>query len=216
MYKIIVTITLLLTITNLASAEWIDGHFDREGRYIPRHFQSGSNETNSLVNNKQPPPDNDNRQGFILNLGAGLHSTDVNISNGDQLSAFGLATSFKVGGGFTDQFLLYYVRNASWATIENTTVTLGISGLGASYFLAPSAPSGYFMVAVGQGDLSAPFESNVKSDTGSAFMFGGGYEFSKHVMAEATLLKTNIKSADISSLSVESSSFQFTINYLFY
>jgi len=58
--------------------------------------------------------------------------------------------------------------------------------------LAPSAPSGYILGAFGVGDLSAPFE-NVNPDTGSAFMFGGGYEFNNNFMFEATLLKANIQ-----------------------
>ena len=170
----------------------------------------------------------DNRQGFILGLGAGLHSLDIDfIFNGSTIksqSKSGLATSFKIGGGITNQFALYYVRNASWYsapffngfTTQDITYTIGLSGLGASFYLSPSAPSGYFLAAFGIGDLSAPLEGDVSPDTGSAFMFGGGYEINKHLMLEATVLTTNIESADNSLLSIESSSFQFTINYLFY
>lgn len=170
----------------------------------------------------------DNRQGFILGLGAGFHSTDIdflyNGSNVGSESESGFATSFKIGGGLTDQFALYYVRNASWYsapffdgyTITDATYTIGLMGVGASYFLAPSAPSGYFMAAFGIGDISVPFESNVESDTGSAFMFGGGYEFKNHLMLEVTVLTTDIESADDSRYTLESSSFQFTLNYLFY
>lgn len=169
----------------------------------------------------------DNRQGFLLGFGAGFHSIDIDFiydgSNIGSQSESGFATSFKIGGGITDQFALYYVRNASWYnapysdgyTTKDITYTIGLSGVGASYFLSPSAPSAYFLGAFGIGDISAPFESGVESDTGSAFMLGGGYEFSNHVMVEATLLSTNIESADDSSLSIESSSFQFTINYVF-
>lgn len=170
----------------------------------------------------------DSRQGFILGLGAGLHSVDSDfIYNGTNIgsqSESGLATSFKIGGGITDQFALYYIRNASWYsapysdgyTATDIMYTIGLSGVGASYYLSPSSPSGYFMAAFGIGDISAPFEKNIKPDTGRAFMFGGGYEFTKHLMAEATLQTTNIESADDNRLSIESSSFQFTINYLFY
>lgn len=169
----------------------------------------------------------DNRQGFILGLGAGLHSIGIDVlydgSKIESQSESGIATSFKLGGGITDQFALYYVRNASWYSApfsdgfrtKDATYTIGLSGIGASYFLAPSAPSGYFMAALGIGDISAPFE-NVRSDTGDAFMFGGGYEFKSHLMMEVTLLTTNIKSADDNRFKIKSSSFQFTLNYLFY
>ncbi len=169
-----------------------------------------------------------NRQGFILGLGAGVHSTGIDFIydgyNDLSQSKSGLATSAKIGGGITNQFALYYVRNASWYnapyfdgfTTTDITVTIGLSGLGASYFLAPTAPSAYFLAALGIGDISAPFESNIKSDTGSAFMVGAGYEFSKHLMAEATILTTNIVSADDNLLNIKSLSLQVTINYLFY
>ncbi len=164
----------------------------------------------------------DNRQGFILGLGAGFHSIDIDFiydgSNIGSQSKSGLATSFKIGGGITDQFALYYVRNASWYNASSfdgdITYAIGLSGLGASYFLAPTAPSAYFLAALGIGDISAPLEGTV--DIGSAFMFGGGYEFSSHIMAEATIITTNTESADDNLLNSKSSSFQFTINYLFY
>lgn len=166
----------------------------------------------------------DNRQGFILGLGAGFHSTDIdffyNGSNVESQSESGFATSFKIGGGLTDQLALYYVRNASWysAPLSNgkdATYTIGLTGLGGSYFLSPSAPSGYFIAAFGIGDYSTPFE-NIKPDTGSALMFGGGYEFQTHLMFEVTLLTTDIESEYDSRFSLKSSSFQFTLNYLFY
>jgi len=169
-----------------------------------------------------------NRQGFILGFGAGFHTIDIDvIYNGYKLgsdSNSGIATSFKIGAGLTDQFALYYVRNASWYsapysdgfTTKDITYTMGIMGLGATYFLSPSAPSGYLLGAIGAGDLSAPFESGISSDTGSAFMLGAGYELNSHFMVEGTWQSTNIDSADDPLLSIESSSFQVTINYVFY
>jgi hypothetical protein len=170
----------------------------------------------------------DNRQGFILGLGAGFHNIDTDFnydgSKFNSESKSGLATSFKIGWGITNQFALYYVRNASWYsapyfngyTTSDITYLAGISGIGGTFYLSPSAPSGYFLGAIGIGDLSAPFESNIKSDTGSAFMLGGGYEVSKHLQIEATLLSTDIDSADDSRLNLKSSSIQFTFNYLWY
>lgn len=169
----------------------------------------------------------EHRQGFILGLGAGFHSTSLDFTRSGfsplSQSKSGLATSFKIGAGITDQFALYYVRNASWysapysnnGTTKDALYTIGLSGIGASYFLAPSAPSGYILGAFGVGDLAAPFEK-VNPDTGSAFMFGGGYEFNNHLMFEATLLKANIQGSGFNPTTLKSSSLQFTINYLFY
>jgi hypothetical protein len=170
----------------------------------------------------------DHRQGFILGFGAGFHTLKENFtSNGYNVgsrSEGGFATSFKIGGGITDQVALYFVRNASWfsapyfngVTTRDATYAIGLSGIGASYFLAPSAPSGYFLAAIGAGDIATPFENNTKPDTGSAFMFGGGYEFTKNLMIEGTLLTTHIQSTGLPPVTLKSSSLQFTINYLFY
>ena len=170
----------------------------------------------------------DNRQGFILGLGAGFHTLKENYTNnGNNVgsrSEGGIATSFKIGGGITDQVALYFVRNASWfsapyyingVTTRDATYTIGLSGIGVSYFLTPSAPSGYFHAAIGVGDIATPFEST-KPDTGSAFMFGGGYEFTKNIMIEGTLLTTHIQDTSLPPVTLKSSSLQFTINYLFY
>jgi hypothetical protein len=170
----------------------------------------------------------DQRQGFILGFGAGLQTIRENFSgngyNDVSQSEGGLATSFKIGAGVTDQVALYYVRNASWFsapyfdgyTTRDVTYTIGISGIGISYFLAPTAPSGYFLAAVGVGDIAVPFESNTGTNTGGAFMFGGGYEFAKNLMIEGTLLSTNIQDNSSPPITLKSSSLQFTINYLFY
>lgn len=170
----------------------------------------------------------DDRRGLLLGFGAGFHSIDIDFiydgSKFDSQSENGLATSFKIGGGVTNQLAIYYVRNASWYSApysdgfltQDTIYTIGLSGVGASYFLSSSTPSVYVLAAFGIGDISAPFESDVTPDIGGAFMLGGGYEFKRHIMVEATYLSTNIESADDSQLSIESSSLQVTINYVFY
>ena len=166
----------------------------------------------------------DQRQGFILGFGAGFHTIRENFyingyNTGSQTKG-GLATSFKIGAGVTDQVSLYYVRNASWFSApyfdgfstRDATYTVGISGIGTTYFLAPTAPSGYFLAAIGVGDIATPFE-DARTDTGGAIMFGGGYEFRKNLMMEGTILSTNIPG---NGTTLKSSSLQFTINYLFY
>lgn len=170
----------------------------------------------------------ENRGGFLLGVGAGLHSTDIDyFFNGNpdgSESESGFATSFKLGGGITDQFALYYVRNASWYsapayngfTVSDTTYTVGISGLGATFYFSPTAPSGYVMAAAGVGDNTAVFESGVDTDTGSAFMLGGGYEFSPHLQLEVTLLRTDLDVSGFSLETLETSSVQVTMNYVWY
>ena len=170
----------------------------------------------------------ENREGFILGLGAGLHSikNDYSLNGNSYLteSKSGLATSFKMGAGITNQFALYFVRNASWfstpvtsgTTTKDVHAVVGMSGIGATYYFEPAAPSGYTLAAVGGSDYAFPFESNMNTKTGGAFMLGGGYEFDKHVMFEVTLLATSVADPDNSYYKVQSSALQFTLNYMFY
>lgn len=170
----------------------------------------------------------DNREGFILGLGAGLHTikNDYSLNGNSYLteSKSGLATSFKMGGGITNQFALYFVRNSSWFStpVTNGTTTkdahavVGISGIGATYYFEPAAPSGYMLAALGGSDYAFPFESSITTKKGGAFMLGGGYEFDKHVMFEVTLLATSVADPDNSYDKIQSSALQFTLNYMFY
>ena len=169
----------------------------------------------------------ENREGFLLSLGAGLHSIKNEYSSNGTVTAneskSGLATSFKIGGGITNQFALYYVRNASWfstpitngVVTKDATAVIGMGGIGGTYFFEPTSPSGYMLAAIGGADYAFPMES-VNTQTGGAFMLGGGYEFSKHVMLEATLMATSVSDSSFSSYKTKSSSFQVTLNYMFY
>lgn len=169
-----------------------------------------------------------NRQGFIIGLGAGFHAIDIDVlyddsKNGSDLEG-GIATSFKMGWGLTNQFALYYARNVSWYRglyldefkTSDATNIVGIAGLGGVYYLSPSSQSGYFLGAIGKGDVSAISKSNTRSTTGSALMLGGGYEISEHLQIEATLVTTDIERVGFSRLNLKTSSIQFTVNYLWY
>lgn len=168
----------------------------------------------------------DNREGFILGLGAGLHSIKNDYTfNGASYQTetkSGLSTSFKIGGGITNQFALYYVRNASWftTTIPGTTregqAVVGMGGIGATYYFEPTSPSGYMLGAIGGGDYIFPLESNVTTRTGGAVMLGGGYEFAPHVMFEVTVMGTTVEEPTNTLFKTKSSALQFTINYMFY
>jgi len=168
------------------------------------------------------------RSGFMLGIGAGLHTIGLDFNyNGVTIasdSESGIATSFRIGWGFTDQFSLYYVRNASWyrapyfdgISLYDTTFAVGIMGVGGTYYFSPSAPSAYFLGALGLGDISAPFDSDIDSDTGIAYMLGVGYEFVTHVPVELLFLSTDIESSDLSGFNMQTSSVLLTVNYLWY
>jgi len=181
-----------------------------------------------LVLSQQSFAFDDDRKGFMIGVGLGFQKTSIDTSNSNASSnsEAGLATSFRIGGGITEQFSLYYIRSASWFNApytegSNTSdiyYVSGLSGLGASYYFQSSTPSAYLTGALGIGDFAAPFEEDIDSDTdtGSAFMIGGGYEIDQHIQLEVTFLRTSIDSKTFNASDFKTSSLQFTINYLWY
>jgi len=150
-----------------------------------------------------------NRKGFFLGLGGGIHSTSFESSTSDSSSKIGFASSFKIGGGFTDNFVLYYVRNVSWYNDEYT-FALGVAGVGASYFFNQSASSLYLHGGVGAGDLIAPLElDTIDAETGSGYLLGAGYQFGKRLSVEGTYMAVDVDVAEMSSI-------QLLVNYLWY
>jgi hypothetical protein len=170
----------------------------------------------------------DNRQGFLFGLGGGfttLKVSNIYNSSGDTWSVpeYGLATSIKMGWGITDQVALYYIQNDSWYREyspnfepKETTYSLGISGIGATYFLEPTAPSAYIMAATGVGYNATPFESGNLPNRGHAYLFGGGYEYERNFTIEGTILVASYDSGSATPANLKSSALQITMNFLFY
>lgn len=154
------------------------------------------------------------RKGFILGFGIGPSVTswsfEVTASAGpfsdsfesDKESNFGLGTDFKIGGGITEKFLLYYVNRVAWFSydwtllddtgfsdiVETVTFAYGVGLLGASYYLQPEAPSLYFTGMIGLSTWDAPFEDGWGDAWfGGAVGVGLGYEFAKHWYVEGSI-----------------------------
>lgn len=161
----------------------------------------------------------DNREGFVISLGAGVSSIKTEIDMGNYYgsadeTSFGLATSFKIGYGFTKQFLLYYVNDVSWYGYDNDPnddiYTSGITGIGASYYIEENSPF-YVTAAIGIGSFTNFSES--EGETGSAFVIGGGYEVIPHFHLEATYLSTSIEE---NGVELDTGAFRLTANYMWY
>ena len=161
----------------------------------------------------------EDRKGFILGLGAGISAinTEVTVDNDGYHdnasdSSVGFSTSLKIGYGFTDQFALYYVRNAAWFGYDHNDDNFisGISGVAANYYIAPKSPI-YVMAGVGFGDFANFSEG--EGEVGSAFMLGGGYEVYPHVQVEGSYIVTDIEE---SGLDFSTDAFHLTVNYLWY
>lgn len=165
----------------------------------------------------------DERRGFILGLGAGFGSAKqtVTASAGGlsvdaSTSTGGFATDFRIGGGINDQFLLYWTGQQVFFSEFDELWAQGISGLGAAYFLEPTAPSLFFEAVLGVGGLI--WVKEFEADTGFGFSIGAGYEFSPHWCLQASYFRANVGSDSYAGVSMDQSvsSFRVTISWLAY
>ena len=133
------------------------------------------------------------RGGFLLGggIGPGYTSFTQTIEylgfeeTSDRENKLSVITNFMLGGGVSDNMLVYYVNRVSWFSIENVfmenvIIIAGMSGLGLTYYFSPKAPSGLIKGAFGLSTWAAPFEEGSEYWLGIGFMFGLGYEFSPH------------------------------------
>jgi len=159
------------------------------------------------------------KQGFMLSVGAGLSSitTEVGLSgyygSADETST-GFATSFKIGYGFTNQFLLYYMNDVSWYGFDDDpyddTYTSGFTGVDASYYVEENSPA-YVLAGIGLGSFTNFSED--AGETGSSFVLGAGYEVTPHLNIEGTYLVTSIEEDGVE---LDTDAFRLTLNYMWY
>jgi opacity protein-like surface antigen len=168
------------------------------------------------------------RKGFVLGFGAGLGMTSFTQTLGagslsatsDRENKAGLATDFRIGGGFNEQFLLYYVNRASWISLENVfgnsvTIVSSVGLLGATYYFQSASPSPYVHGLLGLSSWDAPFESDTDALTGLGFGGGVGYEFSPHWSIEGSLNYSRpSKTVQGIEVSTDATSLQITVNGL--
>jgi hypothetical protein len=174
---------------------------------------------------------NGNRSGFILGGGGGLsissYTQTLNVSHlgsgtSDRETKTGFATDFKIGGGINDQLLLYYEDKTSWFSMDNAlgksvTIANSVGLLGASYYMQPKAPCGYFTGLLGVASWSAPFEEGDSSQSGVGVAIGAGYEFAPHWSVEASLaVGSPNKSVGGVKVTTNAMAFHVTINGLAY
>jgi len=153
------------------------------------------------------------RHGFMLNLGVGFGQGKIS-GDGDSIDGTGICTDFKIGGGPSNQILVYYTNRALWYSPENSSIDLvnGMSAAGVSYFLEPKAPSFFFSGALGIGVLTNSEISD--SESGFGMTLGVGYEILSNFIVELTFMHAGLSNdygfdANISNLAL-------TISWLAY
>ncbi|RAP30746.1 hypothetical protein DID78_02235 [Candidatus Marinamargulisbacteria bacterium SCGC AG-343-D04] len=176
-----------------------------------------------------------NRKGFIVGLGVGGHSTKL-ITRFDRVttsfidgkfsmvtdgtksnteSIFGVFSSVKIGYGFTNQFLVYYLRDAAWYSINNTKQASGIMGIGTSYYFKPDSQTFFVSLGLGLGDQTY-VDTSTEPRFGSAICVGLGFEFKPRLSLETKFLKNLTKDKDLWNYENEVDSFSMSLNYLWY
>jgi len=164
----------------------------------------------------------DKREGFMLSAGLGLSSihSDFKQEYGEwsgigRDSTGGLATSFKIGYGFSDQFSLYFMRNSTVLVYDkdpnDNTYENCMLGIGANYYLNPEG-STYIMGGIGVGRFTDYEDADVEN-IGHGFMLGVGYEISPHINVEVSYMGTRI---DDNEAEVNTDTLHITLNYYWY
>jgi len=175
-----------------------------------------------------------NRKGFIIGFGVGAGVTSYtqeleidlpSVSRTEPVadeSKTVLVTDFRLGGGVTDQFLLYYENRVAWFGAEDAAgtdlfIAHGIGLLGASYYFRPSSPSLYVLGSVGTSAWMTMIESEYDMAAGFGVSGGVGYEFKRGWAVEATANWGKPKdTADGVDLVTEAFSGMFTVGYTGY
>jgi len=162
------------------------------------------------------------REGFMVSAGLGLSSihTDFKQEYGGwsgigRDAEGGLATSFKIGYGFSEQFSLYFMRNSTILEYKNdpnnNTYENCILGIGANYYLKPEGLT-YLMGGIGLGRFT-DYEDTDVENIGHGFMLGIGYEISPHINVEVSYMGTRI---DDNEADVNTDTLHVTLNYYWY
>ena len=153
------------------------------------------------------------REGFAVGLGlgyGGVENAGYSVENSS-----GLTTSFKIGGGFSDQWLIYYSTRMVFFSHHEKNWYQGMNAAGVSYFLEPEGSSFFFSGELGVGGYNN-FDNNVASgwfyDSGWGFTVGAGYEFSPHYLIEVNYMRASWNSEPEKRVS----NFTVTLNWLVY
>jgi len=156
----------------------------------------------------------DNKQGFIVGLGLGLTgvSTEIDFHQGNvrDEGSIGLATSFKLGYAFNEQFLVYYTNQVDWYTFDDSSTRVGLTGVGVDYYFAKTSGL-YTKAMLGLGSFGGV--NNSSESTGYGFGLGLGYDLLPHMSVEVEYMHIGTEKNDIET---DSNSLRVKFQYLWY
>lgn len=150
------------------------------------------------------------RRGFILGLGAGWGEARqaLSVTLGDMefdasSDHSGIATDFRIGGGVSDQWLLYWTSQQVFFDSGGGAMAQGIGAVGATWYSRAEAPALLLEGGVGLGGV-ADLDGG-GTDTGFGIMLGAGYEFARHWQLEATWSHTEAGSVGLGEFGADAS-----------
>ena len=156
----------------------------------------------------------DNKQGFMIGVGLGATyvSTDLNSKFGGDFNEkeFGVATSFKLGYGLSDQVSVYYTNQVDWYKFAGESTVVGLTGIGTDYYFDNNSPF-YSTAMIGFGTISDIKDNS--TSRGFAYELGFGYDIAEHISVEAAYMNINI---DEKNVGVDTDSFRVKFNYTWY
>ena len=137
------------------------------------------------------------RKGFVIGLGVGVsavsYTQELDYGSSTDTSSreneVALRTDFKIGYGFNEHLLLYWMSKVSWFGMDNAlgdhvTITAGVAGAGISYYISPEPKGLYILAGVGYSSWAAPFESDSDTWIGFGGAAGLGYEIARNWSVE--------------------------------
>lgn len=154
-----------------------------------------------------------NRKGFVLGGGFGAGYLSVKLSESehgltfrprDRQNSITGATDIRVGYGFSEALVLYYVSKAHWFNVifvkqrgeekieKKYLAAAVVGGVGMSYYLNPESSPLYLTIALPVAGWLAPLlEHSEEVPTlraiGPGVAAGVGYEFAAHSSVEAQI-----------------------------
>jgi len=194
--NIITFVILLFTITINAQ------DFSRKGFYFS--IGIGPSFTNYKLDGSITKPDNSTLYYGAMWLG------DMNSDNIDgelesypfTKNSFGLRTNFNLGYGINNQFVISYMNRVSYIMDDILSRTnyashyenppaltiAGVTGVELDYYLSDQMKSPYLSIGGGMSLWNQPGVSDYLTKTGLGLTFGGGYQFSKHLSIDLSIL----------------------------
>ena len=182
---------------------------------------------NVSIQSQTQAVDTNYREGLYAALGFGYHSLSYESDGFESEEYNGLTTSFNIGYGFTNNFLLFYSNDINWYTREEENsyysddeehlIINGLSGLGLTYFLSENFYTTLVYGIASDKDLSS--EDDI-SYSGIGYEIGIGYEFAKRWSAEFIYASSTFDTEETSSgefdVDFTSTSMHFGLKYSWY